>query len=228
VVFVRPKPGPTDYGYECLGVRHFKVPSPELWQQNSAASHGGVTLDDEVVEDYDEVLWGLRALYGLKNFVGQRVVAMGGPAGKWDPTAPEVARQRYKFDLVEVSYDELAARRKAIAADAPRQAQLARIVHRYTEGKARVYAPAHRKDLFLAPYYGWLVESLLQNLIRLARARDHFLILEPKGYDPLKDVKRAAAERWCAAVNAHGGFGQWQYRVIKRPEEANLVLDALA
>jgi len=44
-------------------------------------------------------------------------------------------------------------------------------------------------------------------LVRLARTRDRFLILEPKGYDPLKDVKRAAAERWCAAVNAHGGFG---------------------
>jgi hypothetical protein len=65
-------------------------------------------------------------------------------------------------------------------------------------------------------------------LIRLARARDHFLILEPKGYDPLQDVKRAAAERWCAAVNAYGGFGHWQYRVIKRPEEANAVLDGLA
>ena len=28
VVFVRHKSGPTYYGYECLGVRHFKVPRP--------------------------------------------------------------------------------------------------------------------------------------------------------------------------------------------------------
>ena len=131
VVFVRHRSGPTYYGYECLGVRHFKVPSPELWQQNSADSHGGVTLDDVVVDDYDEVLWRLRALYGLKNFVGQRVVALGGPAGKWDPTAPDVARQRYQFDLVEVSYDDLAARLKAIATDTALQTQLAAWTDRY-------------------------------------------------------------------------------------------------
>ncbi|MCL4203315.1 MAG: DEAD/DEAH box helicase family protein [Pirellulaceae bacterium] len=201
--------------------------------------------------------------------------------------------------------------------------QLARIVDRYTHQKVRVYLPADRKDLFLAPYYGWLVESLLQNLqgdvdageapelpllettrgpgsttdvdfwtsrdvrevtrshvnfvvadtqrweqsvayfvdthaavdafvknaglglgipylhngeqheyvpdflIRLAGGRDRYLILEPKGHDPLKDVKRAAAERWCAAVNAHGGFGHWQYRMIKRPEQAKAVLNGI-
>lgn len=45
--------------------------------------------------------------------------------------------------------------------------------------------------------------------------------------DPLKDVKRAAAERWCAAVNAHGGFGHWQYRMIKRAEETIAVLNGV-
>ena len=47
-----------------------------------------MTLDDVVVDDYDEVLWRLRALYGLKNFVGQRIVALGGPGGKWDARRP--------------------------------------------------------------------------------------------------------------------------------------------
>lgn len=37
------------------------------------------------------------------------------------------------------------------------------------------------------------------------------LILETKGYDPLKEVKAAAAHRWCAAVNADGRFGRWTY-----------------
>lgn len=117
VVFVRHRSGPTYYGYECLGVRHVQVPTPEWCARNSAADHGGVTLDDIVVDDYDEVLWRLRALHGLVNFVGQRIVALGGPAGKWDPTAPEVARQRYRFDIREVSYEDLAARLQAVAAD---------------------------------------------------------------------------------------------------------------
>ncbi|NQU11873.1 sugar isomerase, partial [bacterium] len=125
VVFVRHKSGPTYYGYECLGVRHFPVPSIELWSRNSADNHGEVTLDDVVVDDYDDVLWRLRSLYGLHSFVGQRVVALGGPMGKWDGKAPDVARQRYKLDIVDVSYDDLAARLTALAADQKFQQQCA-------------------------------------------------------------------------------------------------------
>jgi hypothetical protein len=131
VVFVRHKSGPTYYGYECLGVRHFKVPSPELWQANSADDHGPVTLDDVVVDDYDEVLWRLRALYGLKNFVGQRIVALGGPQGKWDPTAPEVARKRYRLEIIDARYDDLEARLRAMAGDAALQTQFAAWTDRF-------------------------------------------------------------------------------------------------
>lgn len=118
VVFVRHKSGPTYYGYECLGVRHFQIPSDQWAAQNNAHNHGGVTLDDVVVDDYDEVLWRLRALYGLNNFLGQRVVALGGAHGKWDGAAPDVARQRYKLDIVEVGYEQLAERLASVAADA--------------------------------------------------------------------------------------------------------------
>jgi type III restriction enzyme len=45
------------------------------------------------------------------------------------------------------------------------------------------------------------------------------VILETKGYDPLKDVKRQAAERWVAAVNADGRFGRWRYQLIERVSE---------
>jgi hypothetical protein len=131
VVFVRHRSGPTYYGYECLGARHFKVPSPELWRLNSADNHGGATLDDVVVDDYGEVLWRLRALCGLNNFVGQRVVALGGPMGKWDPAAPEVARKRYKLQIIEESYDHLAAQLKATLADAKVQAQTTAWTDRY-------------------------------------------------------------------------------------------------
>jgi hypothetical protein len=131
VVFVRHRSGPTYYGYECLGVRHFPAPTPERWRKNSADHHGGVTLDDVVVDDYDDVLWRLRALYGLNNFVGQRVVALGGPQGKWDPAAPDVARQRYKLNIVTVGYDELAARLKLLLNDTQWQARTAAWTERY-------------------------------------------------------------------------------------------------
>ncbi|MBI5446541.1 MAG: type III restriction endonuclease subunit R, partial [Deltaproteobacteria bacterium] len=192
--------------------------------------------------------------------------------------------------------------------------QLAGIVRRYVDEMVEALPPADKWDLFLAPYYGWLVESLLQNLrgdveegeapelplletsrgpgstaevdfwtsrdvrevtksqvsyvvadtkrweqsaayyldthpavaafvknaglglgipylhngeqheyvpdfvVRLAGDEERHLLLETKGYDPLKEVKKAAAERWCAAVNAHGGFGLWGYSVVNKPE----------
>jgi type III restriction enzyme len=42
--------------------------------------------------------------------------------------------------------------------------QLVPIVQRYVDEKVRVFPPADIKDLFLAPYYGWLVEILTENL----------------------------------------------------------------
>jgi len=60
--------------------------------------------------------------------------------------------------------------------------------------------------------------------VKLKSVEERYLLLETKGYDPLKDIKKAAAERWCAAMNAHGGFGKWIYRVIDRPEKVSDVL----
>jgi type III restriction enzyme len=189
--------------------------------------------------------------------------------------------------------------------------QLVPIIRRYLAEKVRVRAPADVKDVFLSPYYGWVLERLRQairpdtsrgeapEVPRYERGRgpgstaevdywtgkdvrevrrchlnyvvadtakweqsaayaidthpgvaafvkneglgfavpyfhngqDHdyypdflirldcegpcHLILEVKGYDPLEEVKRAAAERWVAAVNADGTFGQWQYALVK-------------
>lgn len=131
VVFVRHRSGPIYYGYECLGTRYFQIPSPELWQHNSADNHGGTTLDDVVVDNYDEVLWRFRALYGLKNFIGQRMLALGGALGKWDSTAPEVAHKRYKLDIVPIDYKDLATRLETIQSDTKLQRQFANWTDRY-------------------------------------------------------------------------------------------------
>lgn len=189
--------------------------------------------------------------------------------------------------------------------------QIASIIRRYVKEKVRAQSPADVKDLFLAPYYGWLVEILLEAIrpdtsqgetaelpvyeptrgpgstedvdfwtsrevfevhkchlnyvvadtkrweqsaafqmdkstavqsfvknaslgfaipylhngqmhdylpdyiIRL-RANDcRYLILEVKGFDPLEEVKAAAAQRWVSAVNAEGRYGKWEYTVVK-------------
>ena len=39
-------------------------------------------------------------------------------------------------------------------------------------------------------------------------------------------VKRAAAERWVAAVNADGTLGHWCYAVAKKMTEINAIIEA--
>lgn len=53
-------------------------------------------------------------------------------------------------------------------------------------------------------------------IIQLKGSPNRFLILETKGYDPLKDVKVQAAQRWVAAVKSDGTFGHWDYKVAER------------
>ncbi|MBL8024693.1 MAG: DEAD/DEAH box helicase family protein [Elusimicrobia bacterium] len=193
--------------------------------------------------------------------------------------------------------------------------QIGTIVTRYLETKVKVLPPADLRDVFLSPYFGWLVEKLrdairpdtsmgetpevprfekergpgstaevdfwtsrdvrevinshvnfvvadtkkweqsaayfidthpmtdafVKNaglgfaipyfhngqphdyipdfIIRLKGEKPRHLILETKGFDDLEDVKRAAAERWIAAVNAEGTHGRWGYALIKKVED---------
>ena len=199
--------------------------------------------------------------------------------------------------------------------------QIANIVRRYVDEKLEATQPADKKDVFLAPYYGWLVEVLLQNIrgdveagevpelplcrdsrgpgstsdvdfwtakdvrevskshvshivadtlkweqtaayhldthpkvrcfvknagmgfaipyvhngqghdyvpdfiVRLETEEERYLILETKGYDPLAEVKKAAALRWVAAVNADGRSGRWHYEMVRKPQDVIAVVE---
>jgi type III restriction enzyme len=50
-------------------------------------------------------------------------------------------------------------------------------------------------------------------VIRFAGTGERYIMLETKGHDELVEVKKAAAERWCAAVTADGRWGEWSYRI---------------
>jgi len=110
LIFVRHQSGPLYYWYEALSTRYLKKQTDEEVGRNSIHNHGGPTVHDAVVDDYAEVVWRLRALYALKNFVGQRIVALGGAGGKYDPQAPAVAREKYGLEIIDTSYDDLTER----------------------------------------------------------------------------------------------------------------------
>lgn len=254
--------------------------------------------------------------------------SLSGPGRVDDVTLAEFrAKRRLQelvFDLARtLTVDCLAQGRCAVPAHVLFP-QMAAIVESYLARKVRVQSPADIRDLFLAPYYGWLVERLLEAirpdtsqgeepevpryetsrgpgstaevdfwtsrdvrevihshlnyvvadtarweqsaayfidkhpvtaafvknaglgfaipylhngqmhdylpdfLIRLKAESPRYLILETKGYDPLEDVKRAAAERWVAAVNADGSYGRWQYALAKKVADVPGILDKVA
>lgn len=112
VEFTRHRSGPAYRGYIFT--------HPQLLRQRTDAFQkpGNMSVDDVVVDDYDELLWRLRALSGLKEIRNQRIVCIGGPAG-WGAQgreAPARARQRWGLEYITVPHQELGARIQAAMA----------------------------------------------------------------------------------------------------------------
>ena len=61
-------------------------------------------------------------------------------------------------------------------------------------------------------------------IVRLKGDPPLHLILQTKGFDPLAEIKKAAAERWVAAVNADGKYGQWRYAMARATTEVLKIL----
>jgi type III restriction enzyme len=82
---------------------------------------------------------------------------------------------------------------------------------------------------FSIPYLdnGEMHDYIPDFIIRLKTPEKAHLILEIKGYDPLTDVKRQAAERWVTAVNADDHYGTWQYRIARKPEQVRKIISGV-
>jgi len=243
-------------------------------------------------------------------------LSLSGPGRADDITLREFrAKRRVQelvYDLARTLTRDYASQKHCTVPAHALFPQLNAIVRRYLEQHVEARPPADKKDLFLAPYYGWVVERLLEAIrpdvaqgevpevpryeasrgpgstadvdfwtsrdvrevtrchlnyvvadtkqweqsatyyldkheavdafvknaglgfaipylhngqmhdyvpdfiVRLKTEPAAHLILETKGYDPLEEVKRAAAERWVAAINADGLYGRWVYRVVKK------------
>jgi hypothetical protein len=110
IIFVRYRSGPYYYWHEGVHDRFLRAHTDQF-------KHPTVDVNDVVVDDDDEILWRLRALYGLKNVLGRRIVCVGGPSGWECPKAPELARERFQLDMLTVSIPELVAMIQAARKD---------------------------------------------------------------------------------------------------------------
>jgi len=108
LMFLRHDPGPTYLWYEIVHPRFLRKTVDEYDQT-------GMDVNDVVVDKPEELLWRMRALHGLKNTLGKKIVAIGG-AGGWGAggqKAPEISRNLWKLDIVDCSYKDLEPRLKA-------------------------------------------------------------------------------------------------------------------
>ncbi len=255
-------------------------------------------------------------------------LSLSGPGRIDDVTLKEFrAKRRMQelvFDLARTLTRDCVAQNQCSVPAHKLFPQLATIVHRYLNNKVTAQPPSDKKDIFLAPYYAWVIERLLEAIrpdasqgetpevpryettrgpgstaevdfwtsrevrevgkshlnymvadtqkweqstayfldknesveafvknaglgfaipylhngqmhdyvpdfiVRLSADTPRHLILETKGYDPLEEVKRAAAERWVSAVNADGTFGQWGYAIAKKVSDVPKILKSVS
>jgi len=102
IFFCRHKSGPVYLWYEIISPRYLR-------QHTDALAVKGVDEDDVVIDSQDEILWRLRALAGLHNTLGTKILAIGGPDAWAQPAGvvPKLVTDKWKFDIVTVSYDDL-------------------------------------------------------------------------------------------------------------------------
>ncbi|MCF7707546.1 MAG: twin-arginine translocation signal domain-containing protein [Verrucomicrobia bacterium] len=113
IMFVRHRTGPVYLWYEIAHNRFLRKTVDQFGQP-------GMDVQDVVVDSKDDLLWRLRAFHGLKNTLGKRIVAVGGPSG-WGvggQKAPKISRNLWNMEIIDVPYDDLGKRIKKARQDA--------------------------------------------------------------------------------------------------------------
>ena len=110
IYFLRWKSGPVSLWYEIISPRF-------LHQHTDFLAVKNVDNADVVVDSLEDLSWRLRALVGVKNTLGSRIVAVGGAGGWSTPKAPALAREKFKLDIQDLPYKDLAPLITAARAD---------------------------------------------------------------------------------------------------------------
>jgi hypothetical protein len=102
IFFCRHKSGPVYLWYEIISPRYLR-------QHTDTLAVKGTDDGDVVIDSQEEILWRLRALCGLRNALGTRILAIGGPDAWSQPrgVVPKLVEDIWKFDIQTVSYDDL-------------------------------------------------------------------------------------------------------------------------
>lgn len=161
IIFLRHRSGPVYLWYEIIGPHCLRARTDRVVVEN-------VDFDDVVVDDQSEILWRMRALCGLRNTVGSRIVAVGGPGGWCQPEEKMVKliRDRWQLDVRTVSYEELGKLITSALADKTAVAKAKRRAADYLK------IPGTRLDTEM-PFVenGFLLDNVFRALMKEADCR---------------------------------------------------------
>ena len=113
VMFVRHRSGPFYLGFE---IAHWRF----LRQSGDTPAVKDFDTEDVVVDSQEELLWRLRAFYGLKNAKGTKMLTIGGLEAYSVPAqeqGPRVAKEAWGYQFVNVTDEEFARRLNATRTD---------------------------------------------------------------------------------------------------------------
>lgn len=157
VLFVRHKSGPY---YQWHEIAHFRL----LRRSGDEFVPQEVDLDDIVVDKYDEVLWRFRALYGLKNAKGTKMLAIGGLAAYSKPgqeSGPRHAKEVWDYQFEIVSEEDFGKRLEQARADR----RIVEAVERQTKAllaQPNVTLATERKFVFNSFMALWVAKQLMK------------------------------------------------------------------
>ena len=123
LLFVRHKSGPVYLWYE---IAHWHL----LRRLEDAQVNPDLTVDDVVVDEMGDVVCRLRALYGLRNARGTRMLTLGGLQAYSQPgqeLGPKHAREVWDMELIDYPVAEFGKRLEQARADAAAQQEAKRL-----------------------------------------------------------------------------------------------------
>jgi hypothetical protein len=102
VFFQRWKSGPVYLQYEIISPRFLR-------QHTDNQVIPNIRNEDVVTDKVEELNWRFRALCGLKNTMGSKIVTIGGADAWAQPpgVVPELVKKIWKFEYHDVNYDDL-------------------------------------------------------------------------------------------------------------------------
>ncbi|MGE5293969.1 MAG: sugar isomerase [Solirubrobacterales bacterium] len=113
IMFLRHTSGPFYLWYE---IAHWRF----LRQNGDTFAVPNADVQDIVVDEYDELLWRLRALYGLANAKGTKMLAIGGLVAYSEPAqanGPACAKDVWGYQIESITEPQFAERLAKARAD---------------------------------------------------------------------------------------------------------------